>query len=100
MTAVYAPRVRPAWMTRGVVGIILATFFSDVGHEMVTVMLPGYLAANGLGAATLGMIEGIADLVSSLAKLTGGVIGHRTEHRRLWASIGYAVTAIGTGAIG
>ena len=92
--------MKPAWITRGVVGIVLATFFSDVGHEMVTVMLPGYLAANGLGAAALGMVEGIADLVSSLSKLTGGVIGHHTERRRLWATLGYVVTAVGTGAIG
>lgn len=90
----------PAWLTRGVLGIILATFFSDVGHEMVTVMLPGYLAAAGLGAATLGAMEGIADFCQALSKLAGGAVGHHTAHKRWWAGAGYALTAIGTGGIG
>ena len=32
-------------------GIVVATFFSDVGHEMVTAVLPLYLGTIGLGAA-------------------------------------------------
>lgn len=39
----------PPWVSRGVIGIVLATFFSDVGHEMVTAVLPLYLTAIGLG---------------------------------------------------
>ena len=91
---------RPAWLTRGVAGIILATFFSDVGHEAVTVILPGYLAASGLGAATLGAMEGIADFCQALAKLAGGAVGHHTSNKRWWAGAGYAVTALGTAGIG
>jgi MFS family permease len=90
----------PKWLTRGVLGIILATFFSDVGHEAVTVILPGYLAASGLGAATLGAMEGIADFCQALAKLAGGAVGHHTEHKRWWAGAGYALTALGTAGIG
>ena len=37
------------WINRTVVGIILATFFSDFSHEMATAVLPLYLAALGLG---------------------------------------------------
>jgi hypothetical protein len=37
-------RGQHAWITRAVIGIVLATFFSDVGHEMVTAVLPLYLA--------------------------------------------------------
>jgi MFS family permease len=87
------------WVTRTVVGIVLATFFSDVGHEMVTAVLPLYLASIGLGPAALGAMEGAADLAFSLSKLAGGAVGHRAARKRPWATAGYALTTIGTGAI-
>ncbi|MCW5801779.1 MAG: MFS transporter [Deltaproteobacteria bacterium] len=87
------------WVTRTVVGIIVATFFSDVGHEMVTAVLPLYLASIGLGPAALGAMEGAADLAFSLSKLAGGAVGHRVKKKRPWATAGYLATTLGTGAI-
>lgn len=72
---------RTSWVTRTVVGIVLATFFSDVGHEMVTAVLPLYLGSIGLGTAALGVMEGAADLAFSLSKLAGGAVGHRSRRR-------------------
>jgi MFS family permease len=89
----------PRWVTRTVIGIVAATFLSDVGHEMVTAVLPLYLAGVGLGPAALGAIEGAADLAFSLAKLAGGAVGHRVERKRPWVAAGYLVTAVGTGLI-
>jgi MFS family permease len=90
---------RATWVTRAVLGIVLATFLSDVGHEMATATLPMYLAAIGLGAATLGFMEGLADLCFSVSKLAGGWVGHHREDKRGFATLGYLVTALGTGAI-
>ncbi len=87
------------WVTRTVVGIVLATFFSDVGHEMVTAVLPLYLATIGLGPAALGVMEGAADLAFSLSKLAGGAVGHRVQRKRPWMAAGYLVTTLGTGLI-
>jgi MFS family permease len=87
------------WVTRTVVGIVIATFFSDVGHEMVTAVLPLYLATIGLGPAALGVMEGAADLAFSLSKLAGGAVGHRVERKRPWAAAGYLLTTLGTGLI-
>lgn len=87
------------WITRSVVGIILATFFSDVGHEMVTAVLPMYLASVGLGAAALGVMEGLADLLFSLSKLAGGFVGHHADKKRPWATLGYLTTTLGTGSM-
>ena len=47
-----------SWVTRTVLGIVLATFLSDFSHEMCTAVLPLYLATLGLGPAALGLIEG------------------------------------------
>lgn len=87
------------WVTRAVIGIVLATFFSDVGHEMVTAVLPMYLASVGLGPAALGVMEGAADLAFSLSKLAGGAVGHRVQRKRPWAAGGYLLTTIGTGLL-
>jgi len=90
---------RPSWVTTTVVGIVLATFFSDVGHEMVTAVLPLYLGSIGLGTAALGVMEGAADLAFSLSKLAGGAVGHRVQRKRPWAAAGYLLTTLGTGLI-
>ncbi len=87
------------WVTRTVVAIILATFFSDVSHEMCTAVLPLYLATVGLGPAALGLIEGVADFLVSISKLAGGYVGHHVEHKRPWASLGYLLTTLGTWGI-
>lgn len=94
------PAKARTWVTRTVVGIVLATFFSDVSHEMATAVLPLYLASIGLGPASLGVIEGIADFLVSMSKLAGGVVGHRVREKRPWASLGYLVTTTATASLG
>jgi MFS family permease len=92
--------MKQGWITRGVVGIVVATFFSDVAHEAATAVLPLYLVSVGLGPAALGVIEGLADFVYSAAKLAGGWIGHRLAHKKPLVAAGYALTMLGTGSIG
>jgi MFS family permease len=92
--------VRTSWITTTVVGIVLATFLSDLSHEAVTAVLPLYLASVGLGAFDLGLIEGISDFLVSLSKLGGGVIGHHVRRKRGLTALGYLGTALATGAIG
>ncbi len=45
----------------------VASFFSDAGHEMATTILPLFLLSIGAPPAALGIIEGVADAVASLA---------------------------------
>jgi MFS family permease len=97
---VNATTKKRGWITRGVVGIVLATFFSDVAHEAATAVLPLYLVSVGLGPAALGAIEGLADFLYSAAKLGGGWIGHRLAHKKPVVAAGYALTMLGTGSIG
>ena len=91
---------RQRWLNRTVWGIVVATFFSDVSHEMATAVLPMFLAAAGFGPLGLGLMEGVADLLGSLAKLAGGVVGHHVQHKKPWAAIGYLITAVCTSLIG
>jgi MFS family permease len=81
------------WLNRSVLGIGLASLCSDVGHEMATTAMPALLASLGASSAILGLIEGLADGLSSFAKLLSGVYSDRLRHRKPLAVVGYFVTA-------
>lgn len=94
------PKVRKArWLTSTVFGIGMASLFSDLSHETVTSVLPALLASMGLAAGVLGTIEGVADGLSSFAKLYGGWWTDRLERRKPLCAAGYGVMAIATGII-
>jgi MFS family permease len=88
------------WLNRTTVGVALASLFSDVSHELGTAVLPSLLLSIGAGPAALGIVEGMADGISSIAKLWGGVMTDRVTRRKPLASVGYLVTAVGVAAIG
>jgi MFS family permease len=94
------PASRWAWLNATILGIVLATFFSDLSHELATAVLPLYLKSLLLGAAALGLIEGVADFLVSVSKLGGGIVGHHVRNKPLWCSLGYLVTALATAAMG
>jgi MFS family permease len=83
------------WLNSTVLGIGLASLFSDVGHEMATTAMPALLATLGVSSAALGLIEGLADGLSSFAKLLSGLYSDRLQRRKPLAVIGYFVTASG-----
>ena len=88
------------WLNRTVLGIGLASLFSDWSHEMATALLPAFLAGMGVAAAWLGLIEGLSDGLSSFAKMASGYYTDRLQRRKPIAVIGYVVTAAGTAAFG
>ncbi|HXF56163.1 MAG TPA: MFS transporter [Actinomycetota bacterium] len=85
---------------RSVLGIGLASFLSDAGHEMATAALPGFLRSLGAPAVALGVIEGVADASLSLAKAAGGMVADRAAGgRRKVAAAGYALTGVAYGSL-
>ena len=94
--------VRPRrWLTRGVGSVGLASFFSDSGHEIATSVLPTFVTVTlRSSAGALGLIEGISDALTGVAKLVAGPLANDPERRLRMASGGYLVTAAATGAIG
>jgi MFS family permease len=95
-----AARSRFHWLNRTVLGIGLASLFSDWSHEIATTVLPAFLATMGVAAAWLGLIEGISDGLSSFAKMGSGYFTDRLQRRKPIAVIGYLVTALGTACFG
>jgi len=89
------------WLTRGVAGVGLASFCSDSGHEMATSLLPTFITVTLRSTAgALGVIEGISDALTGVAKLFAGPLANDQTRRLRMASGGYVVTAVATGAIG
>ncbi len=88
-------------MTHGVGSVGLASFFSDFGHEMATSVLPTFVTATlHSSAGALGVIEGVSDALTGVAKLISGPLANDGSRRLRMATGGYLITAVATGAIG
>jgi MFS family permease len=91
---------RPRWLNGTVLGIGLASLFSDWSHEIATTVMPAFLATMGVAAAWLGIIESVSDGLSSFAKMASGYYTDKLPRRKPIAVAGYLVTALGTAAFG
>jgi hypothetical protein len=89
------------WFSRGVAGIGLASFLSDVGHEVPTSLLPSFLTSTlKAPASALGLIEGISDALAGVARFGGGALADDPARWRRVAVGGYASAAVLSSAIG
>ena len=88
------------WLNRTVLGVGLASLFSDWAHETASAVLPAFLATLGAAAGWLGLIEGVSDGAASFAKLGSGYFTDKLQRRKPIAVAGYLVTALGTAAFG
>src|ERR1700730_16563551 len=82
------------WLNLPVLGIALASLFSDWSHEIATAVLPAFLGSLGAAAAWLGIIECVSDGLSSFAKLGSGFYTDRLPRSKPIAFAGYLVTAL------
>lgn len=91
---------RPHWLNATTLGVGLTSLLSDWSHEMATAILPAFLVFLGAGPGWLGLIEGVADGLSSITKLVSGHLTDRMHRRKPLVVSAYAVTAAATGSIG
>jgi len=74
----------------GVVSLLM-----DVSSEMIHGLLPVFLVGTlGASAATLGMIEGVAEATASITKVFSGWLSDRLGKRKLLAMFGYGLGAL------
>ena len=86
------------WLNRNILGMGLADFFSDTNHEMVSAILPIFLSTTlGAPAFALGLVEGIADGVSTLFEVWSGWYSDKIGKRKGLAAVGYAIITISMG---
>ena len=86
---------RTVWL----VGAI--SLFNDAASDMIYPLVPLYLASVLMaGPKALGLIEGIAEAVSSLLKLYAGVLADRSGKVRRWVIAGYGIAGFARPLIG
>jgi MFS family permease len=78
---------------RNVIGLGFASFFTDLGAEMITPLIPVFLLQLGAPRAALGLIEGLGDAVASLLRIVSGWLSDRLGKRKVFVLAGYGVAA-------
>ncbi|MDQ2868448.1 MAG: MFS transporter [Verrucomicrobiota bacterium] len=94
-----AERPRLRWLNATVLGVGLASLFSDWSHEIATAAMPAFLASLGISAVWLGIIEGLSDGLASFAKMASGFYTDKLPRRKPIAVLGYLGTALGMGSL-
>ncbi len=82
-------------LPRNIWAVTATSFLNDIASEMVLNLMPLFLA-NVLGAraATIGLIEGIAETTASLLKVYFGWISDKLGRRKQLAAAGYGLSAL------
>jgi MFS family permease len=74
----------------------IASFLTDVSTEMVYPLLPLYLTLRlGAGPAILGLIEGVAESLTSLLKVFSGYLSDISGRRKPITILGYFFSVLG-----
>lgn len=99
MTSFFKPR--ESALSSTVVRLGLVSFFADISSEMLYPITPIFLTTT-LGASMLsvGLIEGVAESISSLLKTYAGAHSDKIQRRRPFIVAGYFLAAIAKPLIG
>ena len=82
---------RSSWLTRNVVLLGLVSFLADVSGEMMTPILPLYLAALGGSGFVIGFIGGLGDAVANIVKVISGYLADQTGKKWQLIAVGYGI---------
>jgi MFS family permease len=85
---------KQGWLNRNILGMGLASLFSDWNHEMASAVLPIFLSSVLFAPAfALGVIEGVADGISTIFEVWSGWYSDKIGKRKGLAAVGYSITA-------
>ena len=88
-------------LSRNVKLLATVSFFTDVASEMIYPLLPLFLSTVlGTSAAVLGVIEGLAESLSSLLRLPAGWYSDRIRRRKPFVVFGYTLASLARPLIG
>jgi MFS family permease len=82
-------------LPRNVLAISLVSLLNDASSEIIYPLLPIFLATSlGASAGAIGIIEGLAESISSLLKLIAGYLSDRLGRRKLLVVAGYSMASL------
>ena len=80
-----------AWFTGNVLLLGLVSFFADISGEMMTPVLPLFIAALGGSSLVIGFIGGLGDAVANIVKVISGYLADKTGRRKGLIAVGYGI---------
>lgn len=87
------------WLSQNIIALGIVSLFSDLGHEMAIVLLPSFLVSLGGTAASLGLIESIANASVSFMKLGAGWYSDYVGKRKVFIAAGYCLASLSVAAL-
>ena len=73
----------------------LTSLFNDFSSEMVLSVFPAFFTSVlKSGAASLGLVEGIADAASNFIKIYSGRLSDKIQKRRIFIIVGYTISVL------
>lgn len=83
-------------ITRNVIVLGFVSFFTDVASEMLYPVIPLFLVSAALGGtpALLGLVDGLAEGISSGLRWIGGALSDRFGRRKPFVFAGYTLSAV------
>jgi len=94
-----APVVTDRWLTGNLKVLSGVSLLQDAASELLYPIMPIFLTVTlGAPAAVVGLVEGIAEAVANLTKLSAGRLGRKYGRRPLIGA-GYGLAAVGKAVI-
>lgn len=82
-------------LNRNIFILGLTSFFNDFSNEMILSAFPAFFTSVlKAGAASLGLVEGIADGASNILKIYSGQLSDKLKRRRIFIFIGYGMSVV------
>jgi MFS family permease len=82
-------------LNRNIFVLGLTSFFNDFSNEMILATFPAFFTSVlKAGAASLGLVEGIADGASNILKIYSGQLSDKLKRRRIFIFAGYGMSVI------
>lgn len=81
-------------ITRTILILSLVSLVNDIASEMLLPIMPIYLKSIGFSVLYIGVLEGLAEAISSLSKGYFGKISDQTGKRSIFVKWGYGLSAV------
>jgi len=81
-------------LARNVVIVAFVALASGFGQDLITPVLPGFLALLGISTAGIGLIDGLLQGATSIFRFVSGVLSDRYKNRKSFVFFGYALSSI------
>ncbi len=79
---------------RNVLVVAFVALASGFGQDLITPVLPAYLALVGVSHAGIGLIDGLLQGSTSLFRFVSGILSDRFHNRKGFVFLGYALSSV------